>query len=501
MDPIDIEMLPMTTPPSKAETIIEDTSSIPSYDMFDISTKTKFKNKDFILKFSNQSNLKFFKDELTIKYSGKGYNLIDYATVQSNYSISKNDPIFYFEIEIVEEGSKKDITIGFSDKEVVLNKQCGTISKSYGYNGDGKIYHDSSKENFGPKFKKGDIIGCGFYFSKNSIFYTYNGKLIDYAFKDVENATYFATISLHSLNECVRANFGRNNYSFDIAGFYIWESKKKISKIVEIDTSLKDLDYIVREYLVHSGYEETFNAIEKSTPVEDQTREVNINENDNKMIIDDDADKVRKYSNDEAPGIRKRTLSFMLDRLGETEPDIFKIMNFLQERKIIQNMINEKAYDEALSYFTKHFGEYSSKKELNYKKIIICLITMKYFNILQSNDYMNAFEILNNLERSYWNENLNVNLYDQNDKIIEVNIEKLSTLICYQNISETEFNFYLNSKQIDFLSTQINSLILEMIGLSNESILEKIMKQQKMLSYTYNIIKNSPGEKISVIIN
>ena len=126
---------------------------------------------------------------------------------------------------------------------------------------------------------------------------------------------------------------------------------------------------------------------------------------------------------------------------------------------------------------------------------------MKYFNILKSNDYMNAFEILNNLDRSYWNENLNVNLYDQNDKIIEVNIEKLSTLICYQNISETEFNFYLNSKQIDFLSTQINSLILEMIGLSNESILEKIMKQQKMLSYTYNIIKNSPGEKISVIIN
>ena len=126
---------------------------------------------------------------------------------------------------------------------------------------------------------------------------------------------------------------------------------------------------------------------------------------------------------------------------------------------------------------------------------------MKYFNILKSNDYMNAFEILNNLDRSYWNENLNVNLYDQNDKIIEVNIEKISTLICYQNISETEFNFYLNSKQIDFLSTQINSLILEMIGLSNESILEKIMKQQKMLSYTYNIIKNSPGEKISVIIN
>lgn len=116
----------------------------------------------------------------------------------------------------------RDITVGFSDKEVILNKQCGTISKSYGYNGDGKKYHDDSKENFGPKFKVKDVIGCGFYFSKKSIFYTYNGKLIGYAFENVDmNGTYYPTISLHSLNESVVANFGRSNYIFDIEGFYI----------------------------------------------------------------------------------------------------------------------------------------------------------------------------------------------------------------------------------------------------------------------------------------
>ena len=48
------------------------------YSLFDIPCNT-FKNEDYILKFSNQANLKFFKDELTIKYSGKGYNLVDYA--------------------------------------------------------------------------------------------------------------------------------------------------------------------------------------------------------------------------------------------------------------------------------------------------------------------------------------------------------------------------------------------------------------------------------------
>lgn len=38
-----------------------------------------FKNPDYILKHNMNSNLKFFKDELTIKYIGKGNNTIDYA--------------------------------------------------------------------------------------------------------------------------------------------------------------------------------------------------------------------------------------------------------------------------------------------------------------------------------------------------------------------------------------------------------------------------------------
>ena len=38
-----------------------------------------FKNQDYILKHNMNSNLKFFKDELTIKYIGKGNNTIDYA--------------------------------------------------------------------------------------------------------------------------------------------------------------------------------------------------------------------------------------------------------------------------------------------------------------------------------------------------------------------------------------------------------------------------------------
>jgi len=51
-----------------------------SYSSFlvDVSYKS-FCNEDFILKLNTLQILKFFKDELTIKYVGKGYNSIDYA--------------------------------------------------------------------------------------------------------------------------------------------------------------------------------------------------------------------------------------------------------------------------------------------------------------------------------------------------------------------------------------------------------------------------------------
>jgi hypothetical protein len=115
----------------------------------------------------------------------------------------------------------RDLTIGLSDKEFVLNKQCGSTSKSYGFCIDGKIYHDKQKpEIYGHKFRQRDVVGCGYFFSKNSIFYTLNGKFLGWAFKNVENNNYYATISLHSLNEKVTVNFGKQNFIFDIEGFY-----------------------------------------------------------------------------------------------------------------------------------------------------------------------------------------------------------------------------------------------------------------------------------------
>ncbi len=55
-------------------------------------------------------------------------------------------------------------------------------------------------------------------------------------------------------------------------------------------------------------------------------------------------------------------------------------------------------------------------------------------------------------------------------------------------------------KQDVLIANQINSLILELAGVSSESILEKIMKQQVMTNYLYRTIKNCYGEKITIKI-
>lgn len=82
-----------------------------------------------------------------------------------------------------------------------------------------------------------------------------------------------------------------------------------------------------------------------------------------------------------------------------------------------------------------------------------------------------------------------------------MDLPKLSTLICFKNLENTKCAYFLTQKQMDFLADQVNCLILEMIGLSKESILEKILKTQKLINYTTNLIKDSPGEEISIKIN
>ncbi len=118
---------------------------------------------------------------------------------------------------------------------------------------------------------------------------------------------------------------------------------EKINTISEEKVDNNDLDYLVREYLVHSGYQESFMAFDReNSPIivdenyNDLSWKKNISAYDvsaenmfiekktsAQMEVDDlpyDIDKLRKYSQDEGmlrePEMRKRTLSIVMERMN-----------------------------------------------------------------------------------------------------------------------------------------------------------------------------------------
>lgn len=161
-------------------------------------------------------------------------------------------------------------------------------------------------------------------------------------------------------------------------------------------------------------------------------------------------------------------------------------------------MIKEKDYETALKYFEINFQEYLGKKEISFKKIILCLTTLQYLDFLQINDYLSAYNILNKLDRSYWNKDITVLLYDNEDKIFDYTLDLISVLLCYQNVAYSDLGFFFSDKQLSLISDQINSLILELAGVASESILERIVKQQTLTSYLYRTLKHCQGDKISI---
>lgn len=96
---------------------------------------------------------------------------------------------------------------------------------SFGYHGDdGGFFHGSGsmRKQYGPKFGRGDVIGCGVDYGNNTIFFTLNGvslgTAMEYVFDDaVEHVGLYPVVGLDS-SSLVRCNF-LGPFEFDLSAY------------------------------------------------------------------------------------------------------------------------------------------------------------------------------------------------------------------------------------------------------------------------------------------
>eukprot|EP00741_Cyanophora_paradoxa_P020800 tig00021312_g20079.t1 len=216
--------------------------------------------------------LEVSKDKRTVKYTGKGNHANDVGAIQANKPVPSRMLLYYYEITVLDAGTRGAIAVGLSDRSFQVTRQPGWEPYSFGYHGDdGKKFHTSGRgEAFGPVFTTGDTVGCGLNFASQEVFYTKNGKMVGIAFRGVTGEL-FPTVGLHSPGESLSVNFGQLPFKFDLDAMASDIRERRQRAVEEVPLPVPVPNALVRAYLRHYGYAETLAAFEAATSSEGQS--------------------------------------------------------------------------------------------------------------------------------------------------------------------------------------------------------------------------------------
>ncbi|RIB01954.1 concanavalin A-like lectin/glucanase domain-containing protein [Gigaspora rosea] len=144
-------------------------------------------------------------DESGLRVDNKGFS--EGGAIRTNHPIPPQCKLFYFEVDIIDEGKNKWIVIGFAKKRLDYG--------SWGYHGDdGDLYCFPERGNpYGPSFSTGDTIGCCLNFRNNTVFYTKNGINLGIAFRSLKG-TLYPCVGLWSKGGSIEVNFGSRKFKF-----------------------------------------------------------------------------------------------------------------------------------------------------------------------------------------------------------------------------------------------------------------------------------------------
>uniref|UniRef100_A0A915DMH2 B30.2/SPRY domain-containing protein n=1 Tax=Ditylenchus dipsaci TaxID=166011 RepID=A0A915DMH2_9BILA len=136
------------------------------------------------------------------------------GSVRSDVPIPPGFPFYYFEMEILESNSENSVAIGICTDKVHLGHMPGRFFYSYGYHSDGsasgpELREGKDKEqqiyrypDWQPKFKKGDVIGCGLNLAdidakrdRSELFFTVNGRYLGFAYYYLADENWYPMIA------------------------------------------------------------------------------------------------------------------------------------------------------------------------------------------------------------------------------------------------------------------------------------------------------------------
>ncbi|PWA87106.1 SPla/RYanodine receptor (SPRY) domain-containing protein [Artemisia annua] len=205
-------------------------------------------------------------DKLSVKYPNVNLHGHDVGVVQANNPAPVNCLVYYFEIFVKNAGVKGHVSIGFTTQGFNLRRQPGWDANSFGYHGDdGLIYQGQGKgDAFGPTYTTGDTVGGGINYASQQFFFTKNGQVVGSVPINVTGRLY-PTVGVHSQNEEVSVNFGKDPFLFDIKAYEASQRAEHQRFIERLSISPTASYGIVRSYLQHYGYEETLGVFDEAT--------------------------------------------------------------------------------------------------------------------------------------------------------------------------------------------------------------------------------------------
>ncbi|KAM7519218.1 hypothetical protein LguiB_018180 [Lonicera macranthoides] len=297
-------------------------------------------------------------DKLSVHYPTVNLHGHDVGVVQANKPAPVKRLVYYFEIFVKNAGAKGQIAIGFTTEGFKMRRQPGWEANSYGYHGDdGMLYHGQGKgEAFGPTYTTGDTVGGGINYASQELFFTKNGAVVGTVYKDVKGRL-FPTVAVHSQNEEVRVNFGREPFLFDFKAFEEQERAKQQMMIEKIPVPHNASYGIVRSYLLHYGYEDTLNlfdmASHSTVPPVSLVQENGFSEQETYAL---NQRKVLRQL------IRSGKINDAFDKLRQWHPQIFKddtsaICFMLHCQKFIE-LVRVEKLEEAVAYGRIEFEKF-----------------------------------------------------------------------------------------------------------------------------------------------